>query len=155
MEEPLVKKEYLLRRFPNKGGWTYAEIPEIPQDRHAPFGWVKVRGSIDGYEFKNYRLQPMGNGNLFFPVNAATRKKIHKQAGDYVTIILFKDASPLEIPNELLSCLKMEPNAYHRFLQFPEGEQKAFVEWIYDAKTDETKVKRIAATIEKSLNNQH
>ena len=26
-EEPLVDKEYLLEKFPGKGGWTYALIP--------------------------------------------------------------------------------------------------------------------------------
>lgn len=155
MEEPLVNKQYLLKKFPNKGGWTYAEIPEIPQDKHAHFGWVKVRGSIDGFEFKNYRLQPMGNGMLFFPVKAAVRKIIRKEAGDFVILTLFNDESPLEVPDELLACLKMEPKAYQGFLRFPEGEQKAFVEWIYAAKRDETKVKRIAATIEKSLKNQN
>jgi uncharacterized protein YdeI (YjbR/CyaY-like superfamily) len=66
---------------------------------------------------------------------------------------LYKDESPLEMPDELVFCLKMEPKAYDGFLQFPEGEQKAYIEWIYAAKTDDTKVKRIAATIEKSLNN--
>ena len=62
-EKPLVNQDYLLQKFPGKGGWTYAEIPEVLQDKHAPFGWVKVKGSIDGYQFKNYRLMPMGNGN--------------------------------------------------------------------------------------------
>ena len=28
-EEPLVDKEYLLEKFPGKGGWTYALIPKI------------------------------------------------------------------------------------------------------------------------------
>jgi hypothetical protein len=27
MEKPLVNKEYLLEKFPGKGGWTYAAIP--------------------------------------------------------------------------------------------------------------------------------
>lgn len=29
MEKPLVDKDYLLQKFEGKGGWTYAEIPEI------------------------------------------------------------------------------------------------------------------------------
>lgn len=46
-EEPLVDKEYLLEKFPGKGGWTYALIPKILQDKHSHFGWVIVNGSID------------------------------------------------------------------------------------------------------------
>lgn len=112
MEEPLVNKEYLLEKFPGKGGWTFAVIPEIIRDKKAPFGWVKVRGSIGDYEFKNYKLMPMGNGKLFLPLKAAVRKQIKKEAGDYVKVILYKDDSPIEIPDELVVCLKDEPLAY-------------------------------------------
>ncbi|WP_140486092.1 YdeI/OmpD-associated family protein [Flavobacterium sp. GSA192] len=151
MEKPLISKESLLEKFPGKGGWTYAAIPEILQDKKTPFGWVKVRGSIDDYELKNYKLMPMGNGKLFLPLKAAIRKKIGKQAGDYVKVILYKDENPLEIPNELELCLKDEPLAYETFINLKEGEQKAFIDWIYSAKKDETKVERIANTINKVI----
>ena len=61
-------------------------------------GWVKVKGSIDSYVIKNYRLMPMGNGKLFLPVRSDIRKKIGKQAGDYVHIVLFADNDPIQIP---------------------------------------------------------
>ena len=57
----LVDKKYLLERFQGKGGWTYARIDEIPQDKRAHFGWVKVRGTIDGFEIRKYHLMPMGD----------------------------------------------------------------------------------------------
>jgi hypothetical protein len=115
MEKPLVNKKYLLQKFPGKGGWTFAEIPDVLADKHSPFGWVKVRGSIDGFEIKNYNLQPMGNGKLFLPVKAEIRKTIKKQAGDFVQVILYKDNTPLEIPEELLICLADEPKAHEKF----------------------------------------
>ncbi len=74
-QKPLVDKEYLLQKYPGKGGWTYAAIPEVLQDKHAWFGWVRVKGFIDHHELKNYRLMPMGNGSLFLPVKAEIRKK--------------------------------------------------------------------------------
>ena len=55
-EKPLVNKKYLLQKFEGKGGWTYAQIPEILQDKHAHFGWVRVKGTIDNYEIKIYRI---------------------------------------------------------------------------------------------------
>jgi len=148
-DELLVDRDYLLEKFPCKGGWTFTIIPEVQPDKHSPFGWVKVKGSIDGYEFKNYRLQPMGDGRLFFAVKATIRKAIKKEAGDVVRIVLYRDTSPLEIPEELIDCLKDEPNAYEAFQQLTEGKQKELVDWIYAAKTDATKVKRIVATIDK------
>ena len=76
--EALVDNVYVLEKFPGKGGWTFARIPEISQDKKQPFGWKKVRGTIDGYEIRKYHLMPMGNGLLFLPVKAEIRKKIGK-----------------------------------------------------------------------------
>jgi Domain of unknown function (DUF1905)/Bacteriocin-protection, YdeI or OmpD-Associated len=148
-EKCLVNKEYLLEKYPGKGGWTYAAIPEVLQDKNAPFGWVKVKGSIDKYEFNNYTLMPMGNGKLFLPVKAEVRKKIGKQAGDWVHVILYADDAPTEIPQEFLDCLTDEPTALKHFKNFTNGQQKEYIDWIYSAKTDETKVNRMAQAIQK------
>jgi len=148
---PLVDKEYLLEKFQGKGGWTFARIPEIVQNKNTPFGWVRVRGTIGNFEIKNYNLQPMGNGNLFLPVRAEIRKKINKKEGDYVRIVLFADNFPTEIPEELKLCLMDEPNAFEAFLNYTNGEQKTIIEWIYSAKTDTTKVDRIAKTVDKII----
>lgn len=154
METPLVNQSYLLEKFAGKGGWTYAAIPEILQDKSAPFGWVKVKGTIDGYEIKNYHLMPMGNGRLFLPVKAAIRKAIRKKEGDWVQVILYADNSAVEIPEELVLCLQAEPNAYESFLTYTDGEKKAFIDWIYAAKTEVTQTNRIVQTIEKVLNGE-
>ena len=148
--QPLVNDDYLLQKFPGKGGWTYAEIPEVLQDKNNPFGWVKVRGTVDGFELKQYKLMPMGNGKLFLPIKAEIRKKTKKQAGDCVRIVLYADDSKLVIPEELLACFENEPqDVYHTFTNFTEGEQKAYIDWIYAAKKEETKAQRIAKMMAK------
>lgn len=144
---PLTDKTYQLEKFSGKGGWTYARIADIPPDPHAHFGWVRVRGSIDGYAISGYHLQPMGNGQLFLPVKAAIRKHIGKQAGDSVHIVLFADKTPTGIPDELRDCLTDVPGAHEAFLSLPDGERKAAIDWIYSAKSDETKAERIVKTI--------
>lgn len=101
MERAIVNRKCLLEKYPGKGGWTYAQIPGIPRDPHAAFGWVKVHGSIDDYEIKDYHLMPMKNGNLFLPVKAAIRKKIGKSAGQFVRVILYLHESPSHLPEEL------------------------------------------------------
>lgn len=146
MEKPLVNKKYLLEKFPGKGGWTYTEIPEIPMGK-ASFGMLKVKGFIDDLEIKKYHLMPSGKGTLFLSVKAEIRKKIKKQAGDYVHIILYPDNEPLEVPNELLLCLRDDPEALQLFNSLNESEQHNYVKWIYSAKTDQTKVDRIAKTL--------
>lgn len=154
METPLVNKKYLLEKTPGKGGWTYAAIPEVPQDEHAPFGWVKVKGSIDGFEFRKHHLMPMGNGELGLSVKAEIRKRIKKQAGDYVHVILYLDNEPLEVPEELLLCLQDEPEALRFFNSLNESEQLNYVKWIYSTKTDQAKVDRIAKTLDRLAKKQ-
>jgi|SRR5690606_692629 bifunctional DNA-binding transcriptional regulator/antitoxin component of YhaV-PrlF toxin-antitoxin module len=149
--KPLVDKKYKLEKYPGKGGWTFARIPEVMQDKNKPFGWVKVRGTIDGYEIKKYNLAPMGDGKLFLPVRAEIRKKINKKEGDIVHVILYPDDEPLEVPEEMMLCLKDEPKALKFFESLTEAEQKHYIDWIYSAKRDETKVKRLAETINRLL----
>jgi hypothetical protein len=151
---PLVNKKYLLEKFPGKGGWTFARIPEILQDKKAHFGWVKVRGTIDGYEIRKYHLMPMGNGSLFLPVRAEIRKKIKKDAGDQVHVILYPDNEPLEVPEEMLQCLQDEPAALKFFQSLTESEQKFYIQWIYSAKKEETKVERLAKAINRLMQGQ-
>ncbi len=148
----LVNKKYLLEKYPGKGGWTYARIPEILQDKNAPFGWVKVMGGIDGYEIKNYNLMPMGDGQLFLPVKAAIRKKIGKEAGDWVQVVLYPDNVPFEVPDELLQCLEDEPAALKFFNTLSDSEKKYYTEWIYSAKKEQTKISRLAATVNRLAN---
>jgi hypothetical protein len=146
-DKPLLNKSYLLEKFPGKGGWTYAAITEILQDKHAHFGWVKVKGSIDGFEIRNYNLMPMGNGQLFLPIRAEIRKKIGKKAGDWVNVILFSDNGPAEIPEEFMVCLMEDLDAHKAFISLSDGEQKKIIDWIYLAKTDDKKVERMAETL--------
>ncbi|MDQ3048128.1 MAG: YdeI/OmpD-associated family protein [Bacteroidota bacterium] len=147
MEKPLVDKQYRLEKFPGKGGWTFARIPEISQNKKAHFGWVKVRGTIDGFEIRKYHLMPMGDGKLFLPVKAEIRKKIKKTEGDFVHVILYPDLEPLEVPEEMIICLQEEPEALAFFRSLSESEQKYYIQWIYSAKKEETKVTRLAKCI--------
>ena len=143
-EKPLVHKSCLLEKFPGKGGWTYAAVPEILPSKNRPFGWVNVRGSIDGYLLKKYKLMPMGEGRLFLPVRAEIRKKIGKQVGDYVEISLFSDEAPTELSQELIDCFENEiPAVRQAFDNLSETKKNRFLDRIYCAKTEADKVERI------------
>ncbi len=146
-EIPLVDKKYLLEKYPGKGGWTYAVISEVLQDKKAPFGWVKVKGSIDNHKIKNCTLMPMGNGKPFLPVKASIRKELGKKEGDWVQVILYADNAPTEIPEEFLSCLKDAPMAHQIFNSLTNGQQKEYIDWIYAAKTDDGKVARMVESL--------
>lgn len=124
-------------------------VPEIAQDKKAHFGWVKVRGTIDGYEIRKYHLMPIGDGHLMLPVKAEIRKKIKKGVGDLIQVILYPDNEPLEVPEEMLLCLEDAPDALKFFNSLSESERKFYIEWVYSAKREETKIDRLTKTIDR------
>lgn len=152
-ELPLVSQLYLLQKYSGKGGWTYAAIPEIAQDKHAPFGWVTVKGTIDDHCINHYKLMPMGNGQLFLPVKTDIRKKIGKQAGDWVMVTLYADNGPVPVPEEFLECLSADPAAEAAFHQLTNSQKKQYLDWIYAAKTTDTQANRIAQTLDQLVQN--
>ena len=147
MEKPLVNKRYKLQRIPGKGGWTYIVIKEITPDMRGKRGMVQVKGLIDDYELKSFNLMPMANGSMFMPIKAEIRKEIKKREGDRVKLVLYADSDPLDIPPDLLDCLRDEPAAHKTFYAFPEREQKQYIDWIYSAKKEETRIERMAEAI--------
>ena len=56
----------------------------------------------------------------------------------------------VEIPKELLACFEQElPEVLGTFMEFTEGQRKAYIDWVYAAKTDPTKVIRIVKMMER------
>ena len=146
-----IDGNYTLEKFPGKGGWTYAAIPEFAQNPANPFGWVSVKGTIDGVAIRT-KLMPMGNGQLFLPLKASLRKIISKNQGDTVHIVLELDEMGLDIPAELEDCLRMESNDIRtRFISLPESKRSALIKWIYEAKMEDTRALRIAELIDRLL----
>ncbi len=152
-DKPLVDKEYLLFKTEGKGGWTFTEIPEIKMPKTA-FGMLKVKGKIDSYEFSGVHLMPIGNGHVGLAVKAEVRKKINKQAGDMVHITLYEDTTPFLIPEELISCMELEEGVKEKFNTCSHSRKKKFIDWIYSARTEQTKAERIAQTINRIQNDR-
>lgn len=147
MPHPAVNDSFQLEKYPGKGGWTYVAVPKFETVQKKSFGMVKVKGTIDGFPIKAYSLMPMKGGDLFLPVKAEIRKKIRKGEGDWITVVLYEDTDPLEIPQELELCLLDDPAARQTFYDLRESEQKFYVDWINSAKRVDTKVKRLTETL--------
>jgi uncharacterized protein YdeI (YjbR/CyaY-like superfamily) len=59
-----------------------------------------------------------------------------------------KPAAPLPVPADLATALKKNKPAAAAFGKFSPGHRKEYIEWITEAKRDDTRAKRLATTLE-------
>lgn len=147
----------ILQKFAEKGektGWTYIEISLDITETMKP-GQRKsfrVKGKIDGLAISLVALLPMGQANgvdagFIMPINATMRREIRKEEGASVHVDLEADDSPMPLSADLLDCLNDDPGAMAFFNTLPKGHQNYFSNWIEEAKTFETKTKRLTQTV--------
>jgi uncharacterized protein YdeI (YjbR/CyaY-like superfamily) len=92
-------------------------------------------------------LLPMGGGLFILVLNAAMRKAIGKRHGAMVNVQLQVDESPFVFNKDFITCLEDEPAAKEFFQGLPGSHQRYFSKWIDEAKTVETRVKRINMSV--------
>ncbi len=143
----------VLQKFKEKGeksGWTYILISASQANKLLPKTKVsfRVKGKLDSFPIKQVALLPMGEGDFIMPMNATIRKHIEKSIGEKVKVSITLDTSEFEMSEDFLVCLADEPNAMEGFKKQPPSHQKYFSKWIDSAKTQETKAKRIAQSIQ-------
>ena len=148
----MISIKTTIKKFGQQGektGWTYIEIPLTVTEKLHPGNKrsFRVKGKIDEHPVKQVSLLPMGEGYFIMPLNAAIRKAIRKTTGAMVEVQLQKDNSPLPFSQALLDCLEDEPEARVYFMGLPASHRQYYSNWIESAKTDATKAKRIALSI--------
>ena len=148
-EEPIINQRMLLERFPGKGGWTYARLPDVETGKKSHFGMQKVRGFIDGYEVKQFHIMPMGKRQLMIAVKAEIRKAIKKNAGEWVDVVLYSLEPSLPLPEDFQLCLTDESASLNNFEKLSEIKKKECLDWIYAVKSEEIIVERMALAINK------
>lgn len=155
----MITFDAVIKRFQNhaeKTGWTYINIPTELADQLKPGTKLtfRVRGKLDNIKIEKLSILPMGNGDFILTLNKQLRKSIGKTVGATLKVQITEDKRELEIFPELLACLQDEPIAYKAFLKLTPSHQRYFSKWVTDAKTDQTRVKRMAITVNAMLTNK-
>ena len=138
----------------DKTGWTYIVVPAAVAQQLKPGNKksFRVRGMLDGLAVKGMALMPMGEGNFIMALKAEVRKGIHKNAGAMVQVRIEEDTEyKVEVPDDLQECFDFEPEALDFFNSLPKSHRDYFIKWIDQAKTNETRAKRIINTVNAML----
>ncbi len=148
----MVSFSTIIHRFDKKGektGWTYIEIPADIANNLKPKNKMsfRVKGLLDDFPIAQVALIPMGDGIFILPLNASIRKGIRKKEGAMLLVKLEEDKSPILLDSDFTMCLEDDELAKDFFKTLTKSHQQYFSKWIASAKTDETKAKRIAMTI--------
>jgi hypothetical protein len=139
----------------DKTGWTYILVPSDVAEALKPNfkKSFRVKGKLDNYSIAGVALIPMGKGEFILPLNATIRKGIAKRVGAMLQVTLQLDLSEYQLDSDLVACLTDEKEASVAFYKMPRSHQNYYSKWIGSSKTDATKSKRIAGTIEAMLKN--
>lgn len=123
---------------------------QVPEAVVAGLGSGKrppVRVTINGYTYRS-TVAPMG-GRFMLPVSAEVRERAGVAAGDQVQVDLELDTAPREVavPADLAAALDAEAAARRRFDGLSYSNQLRLVLSIEQAKTAETRQRRIAKAV--------
>jgi hypothetical protein len=123
----------------------------IPFDVEKTFGKkrVKVKATIAGESYRG-SLVRMGGDYHILGVSKEIREKTGNTIGDEIEIELEEDTERREvsIPQDLKQALEDDPEAGNIFSQLSYTHQKEYVQWIEEAKRDQTRQRRVAQTTE-------
>ncbi len=102
---------------------------------------------MDSFAISSIALLPMGEGNFVMPVNAEMRKGVGKRKGAQISVQLEVDDAPILPPADFVACLDDEPKAMEFYKTLSKSHRNYFTKWIESAKTEPTKAKRIAQSV--------
>jgi len=124
---------------------------------HCAFGFWK-HGLLFGEHGKGKAAGAMGSfGRLTKLSDLPSDKELKgyikeamrlNEQGVKVPKTMRKTVKPLVMPPDLAAALKRDKKAHATFEKFPPSHKKEYVEWITEAKREETRQKRLSTTLE-------
>ena len=146
----MPKKQIFKATIQNAGGG--GAFVEIPFDVEAVFGSKrpKIKALIEGIPYRG-TLVRMGGPKHVLIILKGIREQIGKSFEDEIKVSVEEDVEErvITVPAELKRAFKESPEAKAIFEKLSYTHKKEYVTWIKEAKKDETRVRRIAQTVER------
>ena len=144
----MIKFKTTILQFGNNTG---IEVPEKILEQLGSSKKPLVVVSLNNYVYRS-AVAKMGDKYLI-SLSAENRKNAKVKGGDNLEVTLDLDTAPrtVEVPLELQKALDKNKTAKANFEKLAPSRKKAIVFSISDAKTDDTRVRRIEKAIESLL----
>jgi hypothetical protein len=145
----MAKKHTFTAIIQNAGGG--GAFVEVPFDVEEAFGSKKpkVKALIEGVEYRG-TLVRMGVPNHMLIILKGIREQVGKTFGVEIKVTVEADTKErvITVPAELKRAFKSEKEAKAAFDKLSYTHQREYVNWINEAKKEETRQTRIVKTIE-------
>jgi hypothetical protein len=129
------------------GGGAFVEVPF---DVEKAFGAKrpKCKAVIEGVPYRGLLVR-MGGPNHMLIILKGIREQIRKTFGDEIQVSVELDTEErvIEIPKDLIKELKKDKEAKFFFDKLSYTHKREYVNWINEAKKEETRQRRVVKTI--------
>jgi hypothetical protein len=129
------------------GNNTGIHVPETILNKLNSGKKPLVKVTLNGYTYRS-AVGKMGD-RFMISLSSENRKNAHVNGGDTLEVTLAPDTEPriVELPAELQIALNKNQTAKSAFEKLSPGRKKAIALSITEAKTEETRIKRIEKAI--------
>lgn len=137
----------LIKKHPGIDG-AYIEFPYDVETEFGSKGQVKVVATFDGVAYRG-SLVKMGGNCHWIGITQAIRKQTGRNPGDTINVTITKDDAvrTVEIPADFETLLQEDAEILAFFNKLSYSHQREYVNWINDAKKEETRLRRMTKAI--------
>ena len=140
----------VLTPTPRGGGGTLVPVPKDVAAKMGLKGMPKVQAVIAGQPYRG-SLMPMGDGTYCLGVLKSIQEAAGVKPGDTITVEIELDTAPrtVEPPPDLAKVIARDKNAAAAWEKLSYTNRKEMARGLEEAKTRETRERRLAAALER------
>ena len=142
------KRKFKAEILSNGSGGMYVIVPFDVEKEYGKKR-VKIIAKIESETYQG-SLVRMGTPDHILLMRKDIREKIGKTAGDIVNVEVEEDTAPrvVVVPEDFQKILNQNPTEKAFFQKLSFTHQKEYVQWIEEAKREETRIRRMQKAIE-------